>query len=79
MDLAGRKSTMPADCARSHRASICVEVGAEEETGRRAGRELEPALRKWIAWRFEVLRSTAAPAQRKASQGVSFSPPLTTI
>jgi hypothetical protein len=38
------------------RVSICVEVGVEEEIGRLAGKELEPALRERISWRFEVLR-----------------------
>jgi tetratricopeptide (TPR) repeat protein len=38
------------------RASICVEVGAEEETGRLAGKDVKAALRDFISWRFEVLR-----------------------
>jgi tetratricopeptide (TPR) repeat protein len=38
------------------RAGICVEVGAEEETGYRSGKDLDDALRDFIAWRFEVLR-----------------------
>ena len=39
------------------RASICVEVGAEEEIGRRPGQDLEFDLRDFISWRYEVLRS----------------------
>jgi tetratricopeptide (TPR) repeat protein len=38
------------------RATICVEVGTEEEIGRRPGKDLESDLRDFIAWRYEVLR-----------------------
>jgi hypothetical protein len=38
------------------RAAICVEVGTEEEIGRRPGKDLESDLRDFIAWRYEVLR-----------------------
>ena len=38
------------------RAGICVEVGAEEEIGRRPGKDLESDLRDFISWRYEVLR-----------------------
>lgn len=38
------------------RASICVEVGAEEAIGRLASKELEPDLREFISWRFELVR-----------------------
>lgn len=37
------------------RASICVEVGAEEAS-RCAGKELKSDRRDFISWRFEVLR-----------------------
>lgn len=40
----------------SVRAGICVEVGAEKETGHCTGKELDCALRDYISWRFEVLR-----------------------
>jgi tetratricopeptide (TPR) repeat protein len=39
------------------RASICVEVGAEQEIGHRPGKDLESDLRDFISWRYEVLRS----------------------
>jgi tetratricopeptide (TPR) repeat protein len=38
------------------RASICAEVGAEEEIGHRSGQDLESDLRDFISWRYEVLR-----------------------
>jgi tetratricopeptide (TPR) repeat protein len=38
------------------RGSICVEVGAEEDTGRRPGKDIESDLRDFISWRYEVLR-----------------------
>jgi tetratricopeptide (TPR) repeat protein len=38
------------------RAGICAEVGAEEEIGRRPGKDLESDLRDFISWRYEVLR-----------------------
>jgi tetratricopeptide (TPR) repeat protein len=38
------------------RCGICVEVGTEEEVGRRPGKDVEPDLRDFIAWRYEVLR-----------------------
>jgi tetratricopeptide (TPR) repeat protein len=38
------------------RASMCVEVGAEEAAGRRPGNEIDAALRDLISWRLEVLR-----------------------
>ena len=38
------------------RAGICFEVGTEEEIGRRQGKDVEPDLRDFIAWRYEVLR-----------------------
>jgi hypothetical protein len=38
------------------RSGICVEVGTEEEIGRRPGKDLESDLRDFIAWRYEVLR-----------------------
>ena len=38
------------------RASICVEVGAEEEISHRPARDLESDLRDFISWRYEVLR-----------------------
>ena len=38
------------------RAGICIEVGTEEEIGRRPGKGLESDLRDFIAWRYEVLR-----------------------
>jgi hypothetical protein len=39
------------------RASICAEVGAEEEIGHRRGQDLEADLRDFISWRYEVLRN----------------------
>ncbi|HXM69838.1 MAG TPA: hypothetical protein VN970_01795, partial [Thermoanaerobaculia bacterium] len=38
------------------REGICVEVGAEQDIGRRPGKDLESDLREFIAWRYEVLR-----------------------
>jgi hypothetical protein len=37
------------------RSGICVEVGTEEEIGRRPGKDLESDLHDFIAWRYEVL------------------------
>jgi tetratricopeptide (TPR) repeat protein len=38
------------------RSGICVEVGTEEDIGRRPGEDLEADLRDFISWRYEVLR-----------------------
>jgi tetratricopeptide (TPR) repeat protein len=38
------------------RASICVEVGAEEDIGHRPAQDLESDLRDFISWRYELLR-----------------------
>jgi tetratricopeptide (TPR) repeat protein len=51
------------------RASICVEVGAGEETGRLPGNELDEAQREFISWRFEVLRRVRLDFPAPGHQG----------
>lgn len=55
------------------RAAICVEVGAEEEIGRRRSEDVESDLRDFLSWRYEVLRCVRIGfrSQQAAASGLN--------